>query len=98
SVQYNYIRNGFGDKIIVGANLSEFLQLIEDAKFVITDSFHGTVLSVNFCKQMIVMNNKGKSMRCHSFLNSVHFSRGRTQFTSNYNDKNNVSYLKAHSN
>ena len=35
------------DKVIPGANPYEFIDLIDNAAFVITNSFHGTAFSLN---------------------------------------------------
>ncbi len=50
--QYNIFRNGIFD-----AGPLEFLSLVNDASFVITNSFHGIAFSINFKKPFIIPIN-----------------------------------------
>lgn len=48
-IKYNFCEKGeFED-----AGPSEFLQLLLNAKYVVTDSFHGTIFAINFHKQFV---------------------------------------------
>ncbi len=50
-------------------SISEWLQNIRDAQYIITDSFHGTIFSILFHKQFICINNKKRgSARFESVL------------------------------
>lgn len=51
----------------VGPN--EFLTLIKDAMFIITDSFHGTAFSLIFNKQFYTIPFKGTNSRIENILN-----------------------------
>lgn len=46
----------FGDEIIEGAGPIEFIDLIRNAEYVCTDSFHGSVFSILNHKKFIVFN------------------------------------------
>lgn len=53
-------------------SISQWLRNIRDAKYVITDSFHGTVFSIIFHKQFISINNKKRgSARFESLLSEI---------------------------
>tara|TARA_B110000037_G_C17119992_1_gene505399 strand:+ start:676 stop:1782 length:1107 start_codon:yes stop_codon:yes gene_type:complete len=56
------------DKQVRNAGPKEFLKLFADAKFVITDSFHGTCFSVNFAKPFVTISPGKKSNRISSLL------------------------------
>ncbi len=42
--------------------VTEWLRLFADARFVVTDSFHGAVFSIIFNKQFLVVGNKYRGM------------------------------------
>lgn len=46
---------------IIDAGPAEFLYLFDKAGFVVTNSFHGTAFSINFCKQFYTIIPKDKS-------------------------------------
>lgn len=62
-----------GEKIY--ANIEEFLALVRDADFVLTDSFHGVAFSVNFRKSFAVVKrhdiDAGKHTRVNDFLSKI---------------------------
>ncbi len=62
-----------GEKIY--ANIEEFLTLVRDADFVLTDSFHGVAFSVNFRKSFVAVKRKdtdaGKHTRINDFLSKI---------------------------
>lgn len=62
-----------GEKIY--ANIEEFLALIRDADFVLTDSFHGVAFSVNFRKSFAAVKradtDAGKHTRINDFLSKI---------------------------
>lgn len=62
-----------GMRVIKDAGPAEFLWLIKNASCVVTNSFHGTAFSVNFCTPFYtVLNSKrGSNARITSLLNSV---------------------------
>ena len=62
-----------GEKIY--ADIAEFLSLVRDADFVLTDSFHGMAFSVNFRKSFAVVKRAdidlGKHTRVNDFLTKI---------------------------
>lgn len=62
-----------GMRVIKDAGPAEFLWLIKNASCVVTNSFHGTAFSVNFCTPFYTVLNskKGSNARITSLLNSV---------------------------
>lgn len=58
-----------GGKFRYLPDLGEFLSLIKHAKYLITDSFHGTAFAINFNTQFIeILPNTGTSTRNQSIL------------------------------
>ena len=58
-----------GGKFVYLPDIGEFLSLIKNAKYLITDSFHGTAFAINFNTQFIeVLPNTGTSSRNQSIL------------------------------
>ena len=51
----------FGDKRLFNVSPEDFLSLIKNAKYVITDSFHASVFSIIFQKQFYVFERIGSS-------------------------------------
>jgi len=49
----------------------EFLKMIKDADYVVTNSFHGTVFSILFEKQFVVFAHSDKNSRLFDLLKSV---------------------------
>ena len=47
---------GFGDVSITDAGPEEFIDLIRNAEYICTDSFHGSVFSILFHKRFVVFN------------------------------------------
>lgn len=67
--KYSNIRN------IVDATPSDFIHLINGAKYVITSSFHGTAFAVNFQKNLLsVIKNESTDDRQKSFLEFLNLS------------------------
>lgn len=65
------MKRKFGIKYIDNASPEEFISLIYHAKFVLTNSFHGTVFSIVFNKPFIVElfeNAKGRNSRIENLL------------------------------
>lgn len=65
-----------GEKIY--ADVAEFLTLVRDADFVLTDSFHGMAFSVNFRKSFAVVKradtDAGKHTRVNDFLTKINLA------------------------
>jgi hypothetical protein len=63
------VRNRLGVMFVEYISPFEFLWLIKNAKYVITDSYHGTIFSILFEKNFIVIPPRGKSKRILDLLN-----------------------------
>ena len=64
--------NWFKRRLFRKRSISEWLRNIRDAKYVITDSFHGTVFSILFHKKFISINNKKRgTARFESLLSTT---------------------------
>ena len=58
-----------GGKFVYLPDIGEFLSLVKNAKYLITDSFHGTAFAININTQFIeVLPNTGTSSRNQSIL------------------------------
>ena len=55
-------------KMYCNPRVEDFLALIKNAKFIITDSFHGTAFSLNFEKDFIIVYPEKYSTRIQSIL------------------------------
>lgn len=62
---HEFYKNG---KIYCNPNVEDFLALIDNAKYVITDSFHATAFSINFNTQFIIVYPGKYSTRLQSIL------------------------------
>lgn len=60
----------FGDILPESVGPEEFVNLIANAEYVITDSFHGTVFSILFRKRLIVFNRYDESFSSLESTNS----------------------------
>ena len=60
-----------GVKYIKSASVEKFLSLIDNAEFVVTNSFHGTAFSIIFEKQFYAVGLRDKSSRVCSLLELV---------------------------
>ena len=59
----NYFKRdvSFGDKQLFDIAPNDFVNIIRNAKYVLTDSFHGTVFSILYHKQFIIFNRFNSS-------------------------------------
>lgn len=62
---------GVGKHYIRSASVERFLQLINDAEYVVSNSFHGVAMSVIFEKQFYAVGMGKKSNRIKSLLQSL---------------------------
>lgn len=88
-------RYEFGVENIFTASPIEFLSLIENAKYIITGSYHGVALSINYQKNFIYELNKGKAQfnsRIHNLLSSLDLLNRIIDF--NNFDISDIDYLK----
>lgn len=59
--RYYYSDVNFGDRALYAVTPAQFVSLVAHASYVMTDSFHATVLSLVFQRQFLVMNRTGRS-------------------------------------
>lgn len=58
-----------GGKFVYLPNISKFLSLIKNARYLVTDSFHGTAFAINFNTQFVeILPNSGTESRNQSIL------------------------------
>lgn len=80
---YNKADEGFGDYTPFDIGPAEFVNLIRNAEYVFTDSFHGSVFSVIYQKQFMVFNRysdnsvSSKNSRIDSFCANYGLSERR---------------------
>lgn len=83
------------DKVIPGATPYEFIYLIDNAKFVITNSFHGTAFSINLNTPFVQIPVKNNNQRMSELLNLVGLSQ-QTLNDSNFdNIEMNIDFTQA---
>lgn len=69
----DFIRNReYFDKFFANAGPDDFLNLFYNASFVVTDSFHGSIFSINFNKPFIAIKPKLGGGRLTSILKMLH--------------------------
>lgn len=71
SIQSTLIKRVNCDRSILGANIYDFIALLQNAALVITDSFHGVALSLNLQKDFVAFSNVGNPVRVASLLNNL---------------------------
>ena len=69
---YSYSYNGF--KTVYALTIEEFISMICNAEYVITNSFHGTSLSLIFEKQFFAVKNVDRNDRILDLLNNLELS------------------------
>lgn len=65
-----YRRRGI-DRMLAGITCPEFLALIKNAEYVITDSFHGIVFSIVFEKSFIPLTNQKNPVRVRELMHAL---------------------------
>lgn len=59
------------DRVLAGVTCGEFVQWIQNAAYIITDSFHGTAFSLLYQKQFTSISNTVNPIRVKELLESV---------------------------
>ncbi len=59
------------DRQVRDAGMIDFIELFANAKFIITDSFHGVCFSINFSRHFVAISPGEKSNRIESLLSVV---------------------------
>lgn len=91
---YNKADKGFGDYTPFDIGPAEFVNLIRNAKYIFTDSFHGSVFSMLYKKQFTIFNRysndsvSSKNSRIDSFCETYGLNDRR--FSGNINDVENA--------
>ena len=60
-----------GKRYIFTASVEKFLQLIDEAEFVVSNSFHGVAMSIIFEKQFFAVGMGNRANRVNSLLNNL---------------------------
>ena len=68
AIQFSSYYNKACDRKILGASIADFIELLNDAEIMITDSFHGVALSINLNKNFVVLENKKNPARIQNLL------------------------------
>ena len=91
--------------IVIGANVGNFLDLIRNAKYIITDSFHGSIFSIIFEKNFILFerhnsnNYNSQNSRLYNLLEIVGLDNRIIKHNSKKIDNcSNIDYTKVNSN
>lgn len=77
----------FGDYQLFDVGPAEFINLIRNADYICTDSFHGTVFSILNHKQFVTFNRfvdgskNSRNSRIESLLKQVHLEKRRMSYT-----------------
>jgi len=74
SIQFSRYFSKGNHKKILGASISDFVALMMNADLVITDSFHGTAMSINMNKSFVVWNNSNNPARIINLLDKLDLS------------------------
>nr|AXY99638.1 Polysaccharide pyruvyl transferase [Proteus vulgaris] len=76
------------DKHIRDAGPADFIGLVNDAEYIVTDSFHGTTFSIIFRKNFLSVSPGKNVNRIKSLLETLHL---KNRLINNINDLNDVS-------
>lgn len=71
SIQFSSFFSKGVDKKILGASIADFIALIMNAELIITDSFHGTALSINMNKNFVSYKNSENPIRTYNLLEKL---------------------------
>lgn len=80
--------NGFIDNYEhIYPTIDEWLKLVDDAKYIITDSFHGSVFSIIFHKQFVTLQLDGKFKGMNDRMTSLfRLCNMESRFVTEFND------------
>jgi hypothetical protein len=71
AIQFSKAKSTPCDRMILGASISDFINLIHHAEMVLTDSFHGVALSLNLNADFVAVNNKKNPERVRYLLSEI---------------------------
>lgn len=69
----NILKKGTGQLLDVG--VEEFLSYINNAEYVVTNSYHGTIFSLLFNKNFYAVKNKGGNVRIENLLDLLNLEK-----------------------
>lgn len=84
SIQFSSYFSSGVDKKILGASIADFIALVSNAELVITDSFHGTAISLNLEKDFITYQNSENPVRTQYLLSNLGLSNRINMSLSKY--------------
>lgn len=67
----DYVRNKIDHKTLTGRSIGEFLWLIKNSDYFITNGFHGVCFSILFKKDFLVFERDGVDLKVKSLLESL---------------------------
>ncbi len=67
-INMNFKFGNIGKRYVQTASIQEFIQLIDDAEYVVSNSFHGVAFSILFEKQFFVIGMRERASRVKSLL------------------------------
>lgn len=70
-IHINKHKRHFIDKVLPGVNIADFINLINNSEYFITDSFHGVVFSLILEKKFVPLKNKKNPIRVRELLEKV---------------------------
>lgn len=88
AVQFSSYYSDAVDKKILGGSISDFIALMLNAELIITDSFHGTALSLNLEKNFIPCQNTENPLRMYNLLKRVNLVSRINMRCENYKNVN----------
>lgn len=70
---YHKMDDDLGDLNLYDVDPFDFIRLVRDAKYIVTDSFHGTVFSILFHKKFVTFYRKDPNLKgsTHSRIDSI---------------------------
>jgi len=71
NIQINEYCRKLVDMSLAGVTCAEFIQLIRNAQYIVTDSCHGTVFSILYGKQFAALSNRANPIRVRELLTSL---------------------------
>lgn len=76
------------DRIFAGVQIEDFVAMVKNASLVITDSFHGTALSLNMNTNFVSFKNVGNPVRVEALLKSLQIEERIDMLPENYSKVN----------
>lgn len=94
-LRYNKRLFSRGHIQILSAGIEDFLSLIYNARYVITNSFHGTIFSILFEKNFYTVKINGVNSRIENILNITELNNRCIENVSEINLKKKIDFKNA---